>query len=478
MSHSTVLQSIKEARRDVLVDHYIANNIPEELEGKVTDAVSLYEYLLLDTKISDLVKTSPVAEAISSVQLYINRCIEGYEGELTTKSKNYFAPEKFLYNWDAYNKRYATWAGKERLKYYAGSYIDPSLRYNKTDLFKNLEQRISQGRFKEDSVQKVVKNYLNKYQVLTNLEYISVNTGDDESTLFFVGRTKTIPYEYFWRRLTLKKNMKNKLVPSIWSEWKKINATIGEAVDNNVIPYWKKNRLHIRWSTVEKIQNDDGTTQNKTYINDWMLDTSGSWSSYEKFPNYSNNGYYEQFVMVDKTIQSEYIDLSKGGIHCDVPGLFSVQITVTPARRVEFDYNSKYLINKPLFISHVNDEQEKTENITLNRGNKRSIAPPSNSNSTVLVMFEKNSVKDNLFFEFKYINRLSPSSYGTIHDDIFSPPSGSNISGPIYLSVVNKKIDLCALLEKGLDTLFDYQVQNRRNAFYGPYGIYLWEIFF
>ncbi|PFC06142.1 neuraminidase-like domain-containing protein, partial [Bacillus cereus] len=83
---------------------------------------SLYEYLLLDTKISELVKTSTIAEAISSVQLYIHRCIEGYEGDLTTKSKSHFAPGNFLYNWDTYNKRYATWAGKERLKYYACSY--------------------------------------------------------------------------------------------------------------------------------------------------------------------------------------------------------------------------------------------------------------------------------------------------------------------------------------------------------------------
>ncbi|WP_176543324.1 neuraminidase-like domain-containing protein, partial [Bacillus cereus] len=52
MSHLTVLQSIKEARRDVLVDHYIANNVPKDLTDKITDAESLYEYLLLDTKIS------------------------------------------------------------------------------------------------------------------------------------------------------------------------------------------------------------------------------------------------------------------------------------------------------------------------------------------------------------------------------------------------------------------------------------------
>ncbi|PED40191.1 neuraminidase-like domain-containing protein, partial [Bacillus cereus] len=353
-------------------------------------------------------------------------------------------------------------------------YIDPSLRYNKSELFKNLEQTISQGRITEDSVQKAVQNYLNEYQVLKDLEYISVNTGDDESMLFFVGRTKTTPHEYFWRRLTLKKDEKDKLVPSIWSEWKKINATIREPVDNNIISYWKKNRLHIRWSTVEKIQNDDGTIQNKTYINDWMMDVSGSWSPNEKFPNYSYDGYYQQFELSTENINREYIDVSYSGIECDVPDLFAVSISVLPNRRVQFFYKYEYLKDKKLCISHFNDEQEKIENITLEYGKFRSIKPPSNSNSTVLVMFEGNSVKDNLFFEFKYINRVSPSSYGTIRNSILSPPSGSKIIGPIYLSTMNKKIDLCALLEKGLNTLFDYQIQNRlmlidKNAFYGPY---------
>ncbi len=48
-------------------------------------------------------------------------------------------PGRFLYDWPDYNQVYSTWAGKERLQYYASSYIDPGLRYKKTELFEALE---------------------------------------------------------------------------------------------------------------------------------------------------------------------------------------------------------------------------------------------------------------------------------------------------------------------------------------------------
>ncbi|MGY1423598.1 Tc toxin subunit A-related protein [Bacillus cereus] len=505
MSNVTLLQAIKESRRDALVDHYIANNVPKDLTDKITDAESLYEYLLLDTKVSELVKTSPIAEGISSVQLYINRCIEGNEGELTTQSKSHFAPGKFLSNWDAYNKRYTNWAGKERLKYYAGSYIDPSLRYKKTDLFKNLEQSISQGRITEDSVKKTLQNYLNEYETLKDLEYISANTAADESVLFFVGRTRTMPYEYYWRRLQLKRNEENKLVPAIWSEWKKITANIGEAVDNYVVPCWLNNRLHVQWIAIEKEQSVDEKVIEKKYINDWVMDNSGVWSQFQRSSYYKENESAFKFQHYLSTINKKYVTLSGNKAFCNDPNKFSVTLTASGKIKVYFEKsNQKYHAMAMAFM-----RKEKPYIDWLKEGDQRESDLTIYNYIQILHIYstefekieELIKIRDYVqlldFLEkeleketetradsasFGYLGPVLEPSFGSISNNKFIPPSGSDIKDSFNLSLENN-IDLSALLDKSLDTLFDYTIQGDfklggTDAFSGPYGLYLWEIFF
>ncbi|QEL82826.1 toxin (plasmid) [Bacillus sp. JAS24-2] len=456
MSTSTLLQSIKEARRDALVSHYIANNVPEKLKDKITDADSLYEYLLLDTKISELVKTSPIAEAISSLQLYINRCIEGHEGKLTTQGNSFFAAGKFLDNWDTYNKRYATWSGKERLKYYAGSYIDPSLRYNKTDLFQSLEQNISQGRITDDNVKNALQIYLTEYEGLADLETIGVNKGDDESVLFFVGRTKTVPYEYYWRRLTLKMVNSYELIPDKWSQWKKITANIGEAIDI-VVPYWENNRLYIRWQSIEKEQKDGGEADDILYTNSWYLNNAGVWCSNSKaITNAFKVNYPDPTFSINHTSNKMVISIDT-----------SSQLIVTALSNSKISIRNNFV-----------DATCKYRDVEIGPGETKEFNITINDYESLRVDTEYRHIYLNFFFYF-----LQPKGpYGFFQGPLYVPPDRSNIRTRFALTLENN-IDLSALLEKNLDDLFDYTIQGKNQlggtkAFYGPYGMYLWEIFF
>ncbi|WP_374017574.1 neuraminidase-like domain-containing protein, partial [Paenibacillus thiaminolyticus] len=474
MSTSTLMQSIKEARRDALVKHYIASQVPTELTDKITDADSLYEYLLLDTKISELVKTSPIAEAISSVQLYMNRCVEGYEGKLTPESNSHFGPGKFLDNWDTYNKRYSTWAGKERLKYYAGSYIDPSLRYNKTDLFQSLEQSISQGKITEENVQNALQNYLNDYKMLEDLEYISVARGNDSTLLFFVGRTKTLPYQYYWRKVILKPKNGASLKPDRWSQWKKIDANIGDAFDNLVYPYWMNNRLYIRWISIEKQQGDDGEVQDVEYVNDWVLNSSGVWSSVNKFRfpmiwfTYNNSG-------VPSNLNPKFMTCNGNRLIVNKPGECKVILSLLP------DGYINVFVEK--LNSEIHDRVNFGGNFSLREGQEQNFRILETTNSWRIYFYNgQNLVSyfDASYFRDgnDYVNRYE--MYGSIENQTYK--------SPYYLLsdfelTLNANIDLPVLLEEGLDALFDYTIQGDDQlgglaAFNGPYGLYLWEIFF
>ena len=73
-----LLAGLNESRRDALVPYYLKHVIPlrglDALASKITTAEDLYEYLLLDPNVSGQIKTSRIAEAVASAQLYLHRC--------------------------------------------------------------------------------------------------------------------------------------------------------------------------------------------------------------------------------------------------------------------------------------------------------------------------------------------------------------------------------------------------------------------
>ena len=114
-----LLAGLNESRRDALVPYYLKHVIPTRnlgtLAAKITTADDLYEYLLLDPKVSGQIKTSRIAEAVASAQLYLHRCREQLEpGVNATAMQEVSESNGYFSRWNTYNKRYATWAGLQR----------------------------------------------------------------------------------------------------------------------------------------------------------------------------------------------------------------------------------------------------------------------------------------------------------------------------------------------------------------------------
>ncbi|WP_230979180.1 Tc toxin subunit A-related protein [Intestinirhabdus alba] len=278
MSISLFNQNLKEARRDALVSYYLAthdfSSLPEG--SSVTTADDLYEYLLLDTKISNAVTTSRLAEAISSLQLFIHRSLEGYEGELAGTATSYLAQDAFLDNWDQYNKRYSTWAGKEKLRFYAGNYVDPTLRMNKTEVFENLENNINQARLTTDSANKALQQYLIQFEILDNIVYISSCNSPEGDDVYFLGKDACLPQSYYWRRYSKKGVLK-------WSEWKKLPAMMSQTFEDKIFPYIDNGRLNVLWITKEKVTSAEGNSADTIYYaNAAKFNNDSSWTIIKK----------------------------------------------------------------------------------------------------------------------------------------------------------------------------------------------------
>lgn len=214
----------------------------------------VFSYLLIDNQVSGHITTSCIAEAISSVQLYINRCLQGMEVDVdsTQLSKVFFT------QWEQYNKRYSTWAGVSQLVYYPENYVDPTLRYNQSNLQRQLLNELNQSQLNNDSVETAYLNYLNGFEDIANLQVLSgyhhgveLNNG----TSYFVGRSTDTPCRYYWRSLNHEaSDGTGGYVPSAWTDWEEIQTQVN-AINDEVRPVLFNNRLYIGWIAQQMVTN-------------------------------------------------------------------------------------------------------------------------------------------------------------------------------------------------------------------------------
>ncbi|EEQ10066.1 hypothetical protein ymoll0001_35920 [Yersinia mollaretii ATCC 43969] len=460
MSNATVLKKINESRRDALVNYAIANKSFGKSDINTPD--ELYQYLLLDTKIGGEVKTAKVAEAISSLQLYIERSIEGVEPDTAAdKVAKHFSTDQFLHNWSTYNKRYARWAGKEKLKYYAADYIDPTLRYNKTELFTAFEQSINQGKLTENAITKALQKYLIQYDELCHLETIAHVEVSEKNTHYFIGRSQHTPYQYFWRSCRKANQVKEGY---IWSEWKKVNINIDPLKQSFIRLFWNDNRLYIYWPSTEEITKSGGGKETHNYHNFSYKNDDNTWVALHK----REAGKYNKLDM-QKTPPAPIITLSK------IDKIYNIKNPdgFTASGEIEIFRNGPDADVVPISIEII-----KKFTMVDCFFAKKNI-------DKIVINYDDGSSKEieNSPSRIEVRNKKLTSIYYIIHfeTDEFTKTSNEIITNiPVNLTSPNS-LPLLGKLQEEANALLDYKVQESQvglTAFNESYGIYLWELFF
>ncbi len=239
----TLLNSPKR-QSDILIQ--IQNRLNEVLRDKlVTLAMKtldiatprgLYEHFLIDVEDSGNVKTSRIKEAISAVQLYIYRCLNHLE-ENVTVDPDLAGLWEWMYS-------YRDWQANREIFLYPEDYIQPELRENKTDLFAKVENDMKQADLTDpDSVADIFKEYMNGFTRIGNLKIVG-STARDQTVdgiftkeLCMVGITQQQPHHYYYRVATFTYSKQtNQYEPADWGQWQKINIQIQPVlyISNNV----------------------------------------------------------------------------------------------------------------------------------------------------------------------------------------------------------------------------------------------------
>ncbi|MBS9423686.1 neuraminidase-like domain-containing protein [Photorhabdus caribbeanensis] len=276
---NTLHAFLDESRSTALSNYYIGKIANRAASIKSRD--DLYQYLLIDNQVSAAIKTTRIAEAIASIQLYVNRALENIE----THAVSDVITRQFFIDWDKYNKRYSTWAGVSQLVYYPENYIDPTMRIGQTKMMDTLLQSVSQSQLNADTVEDAFKSYLTSFEQVANLEVISAyhdNVNNDQGLTYFIGHSKTEVNQYYWRSVDHSKFNDGKFAANAWSEWHKIDCAINP-YQSTIRPVIYKSRLYLIWleqkETAKQDQDNKVTTHYHYELKLAHIRYDGTWNT-------------------------------------------------------------------------------------------------------------------------------------------------------------------------------------------------------
>lgn len=261
MSRSIESQ-LNESYRDALVAYYLSDVVPNSpelfslgLNSRLKTANDLYEFFLLDNQVTQDVRTSPVASAISSIQQYINGALMGME-----PGYDQLRPDEARFvEWRDRSSQYPIWAANMQLALYPEVYISPALRLKKSSYFAQLENDINQNKITVDTAQEAVKSYLASFEEVANLTVINGYIDSDrfaEGKYYFLGKSRA-ENMYYWRMVDMNERAyisgtdgpkDDNPTPGAWSDWKRANIGINaNTLERTIRPVYFNNRLFMSW---------------------------------------------------------------------------------------------------------------------------------------------------------------------------------------------------------------------------------------
>ena len=220
-----IFDKLRQRQRDALVSHVMQQHGFDRME-------QLYEYFLIDPGMEPVVQTSRIRLAISSLQLFIQRCLLNLEQKVNPSTIN-------AKQWE-WMKRYRVWEANRKIFLFPENWLEPEFRDDKTHLFTELEGALLQGDVSSDLVEDAFLNYLRKLDELARLDIVAMHVEDNSDPalriLHVFGRTYSQPHKYFYRRYA----------HQMWTPWEPVNA---EIEGDHLAPVAWRDRLYLFWVT-------------------------------------------------------------------------------------------------------------------------------------------------------------------------------------------------------------------------------------
>lgn len=252
-----VHDQLRENQKQALIAYLLAQ--PVLSEWGVRNADSLFEFFLIDVQMDACMETSRIKQAISSVQLFVQRCFLGLEDKYGVSSEDL---NRDRWEWMS---RYRVWEANRKIFLYPENWIRPELRDVKSPFFEELQSELLQNDISDEAVIDALKKYIIQVDEVANLEVVGhylegaaagVPNSDGFHLIGMVpnrkihvfARTRNAPYFFYYRYYDYESKY--------WYPWEKVEVDIpsidveneeGEIIKNGafLIPVVWNYRLFI-----------------------------------------------------------------------------------------------------------------------------------------------------------------------------------------------------------------------------------------
>lgn len=217
-------------RRNALLSSLLAFP-PESFLGKWNSANDLFSYLYLDFEMEPCMLTSRTRQAISSVQLFVDRlCLNLEQDALGIV----YLSSEGIRQWRLWRKFYRVWEANRKVFLYPENWIEPELRDNKSPLFVELEKFLKQNEVTKENVEEAYKTYLERLDEISHLDPIAIFNTEYSTDTHAWARSRSHPPLYYYR----------KRVDGEWTAWEKMDV---QMEGDHFVPVMWRGRLRLYW---------------------------------------------------------------------------------------------------------------------------------------------------------------------------------------------------------------------------------------
>ncbi len=250
--------AIRDRQRAALVAYLVAAH------GRGgTDARGLTEYYLIDCEMGSCMLTSRIKQAISSVQMFAQRCLMNLEPEVEANVKI----DKDWADWK-WMKSYRVWEAARKVFLWPENFVEPELRDDKSPFFLDLENALGHKEMTAGSVEDAFLGYLESLDGVTQLTVAGIYhevEHDSEGNvavdvLHVLGRTASTPPRWFYRKADVGLGPDTSVASEwgwSWSPWEKVDAEIDAVA---VLPVIWNRRLFLFWPDLTAMAKDETLT--------------------------------------------------------------------------------------------------------------------------------------------------------------------------------------------------------------------------
>lgn len=240
---------LRERKRDALVAYLLTHPQPDPPSGKWENTNDLYAYYLLDVEMSSCQLTSRLVQGSGSIQLFVQRCFMGLEPDVVVKADGDDGDS--AWRWWKWMSKYRVWEANRKVFLWPENWIEPELKKDRSQFFKDLENELTQNEINEVTVETAFTSYLEKLDGVAQLEIAGFFQEDDgdNAIIHVFGRTLGVePHLYCYRRYDYRQ----------WTPWEKVEVDIQ---GDYLVPAVVGKRLFLFWPILTEIPDD---TLNKT----------------------------------------------------------------------------------------------------------------------------------------------------------------------------------------------------------------------